>query len=152
MEGQAAPPPYDFGSADPQKGLPNQQYFPQAHPGYGYHQSVPEATTVVVTQQPAATPYVPVSDHLGFAICTMLCCCLPFGIVGLIKAMDARDASARGDRIVAAARSHEAKNWCVAGLITGLCCHMIWIVLLILYIAGVIVAYNGSNKPYNPYN
>lgn len=58
-------------------------------------------------------------NHLGLAIFTMLCCCMPLGIVALIKAQEVNNNYLRGDYEGAQNASTSAFNWGIAALILG---------------------------------
>ena len=73
-------------------------------------------------QQPqqgyAQQPYMPQpSSFLGLAIFTTLCCCLPFGIVAIIKGNSVSNLYASKQYNEALAASNEAKNWCIYGIV-----------------------------------
>lgn len=70
----------------------------------------------MIIRQTQAQP----NDYLGFAIFVTICCCLPFGIVGIIKASEVRSRFLSGDYQGAEESSRAAKNWSCAGLVTGL--------------------------------
>ncbi|XP_026106676.1 synapse differentiation-inducing gene protein 1-like [Carassius auratus] len=61
-------------------------------------------STVVMSQMPVAI----VPDYLGYSIFTMLCCCLPLGIVAIIFSCNARDANFSGQRDLAMSHSRVA--------------------------------------------
>lgn len=81
-------------------------------------------------QQPAYTnqPIPPCpKTWLAESILVTLFCCLPFGIVGIIKAASVSSAYESGDYTKAERNSHEAKKWTLIGF-------FISIVSIILYI------------------
>ncbi|XP_038567951.1 synapse differentiation-inducing gene protein 1-like [Micropterus salmoides] len=157
--GQAAPPPYQDnpqpGFPQPGPGYPPQQqgyggapqfegagygpqgYGPQGYGQQGYGQAYPgqPATvtvqpTVYVTQGPLANP---VNDYLCYSIFTMMCCCLPFGIVALVYSISAREANHSGDQMAAERSSRMARtfNHVALGLGIGV------IILTIIYVVVV---------------
>lgn len=58
--------------------------------------------------------------YLVWAILSTICCCLPFGIVAIIKANEVSSCYARGQYDDALIASADAKKWCVIALICGL--------------------------------
>ena len=55
--------------------------------------------------------YVDVSDYLALNIFATICCCLPFGIVGIIYAVKCRSAKEVGDVNQAIEAGGKAKMW-----------------------------------------
>ena len=72
---------------------------------------------------PAPAPQPPVPSHMAKAILTTLFCCLPFGIVAIVKASKVDSLLAAGRRDEAIQASKEADNWgnwsILASLILG---------------------------------
>lgn len=60
---------------------------------------------------PAPAPQAPVPSHMAKAILTTLFCCLPFGIVAIVKASKVDSLLAAGRRDEAIQASKEANNW-----------------------------------------
>ncbi|MGN0820517.1 MAG: CD225/dispanin family protein [Akkermansia sp.] len=60
---------------------------------------------------PAPAPQPPVPSHMAKAILTTLFCCLPFGIVAIVKASKVDSLLAAGRRDEAIQASKEADNW-----------------------------------------
>ena len=81
-------------------------------------------------QPPKATLHsqtyqMPLPDnHLVWAILSTVCCCLPFGIVAIIKSMQVNDFYNSGNYEQALIAADEAKNWCIISLVLGIvsCC------------------------------
>ncbi|KAJ8050363.1 Proline-rich transmembrane protein 1 [Holothuria leucospilota] len=116
--GDAAYPP----QPQPYGGAPPPYYHP---PPQGGPEGQPLQTVGVAPQQPGQTviirqTQVQPNDYLGFAIFVTICCCLPFGIVGIVKASEVRSRFSAGDYQGAEESSRSAKNWSCAGLVTGL--------------------------------
>ena len=76
------------------------------------------------TQQP--------SSHLAFAILTTLFCCLPLGIVSIVKASQVSGLWAQGNYAGAQAASSSARKWAMWSAILG-------IVAIVIY-GGLIAA------------
>ena len=68
-------------------------------------------------QQPQQPPVLQPSSHLGLAILTTICCCLPLGIVAIIKGNDVGKLYAAKQYDAAMAASNEAKKWCIYGIV-----------------------------------
>jgi Interferon-induced transmembrane protein len=77
-----------------------------------------------------------VPNYLVQAVLVTLCCCLPFGIVAIIKASEVNTLLAKGNYEGAAKASEEAKKWCWIGFVLGLIGAPIAIGLQILGGAG----------------
>ena len=61
-----------------------------------------------------------VVDHLAMAIMVTICCCLPFGIVGIIKSSECRKARRQGDQRKAFRYGWEAYKFSMIGLGFGI--------------------------------
>lgn len=86
-------------------------------------------------------PMPPKPDNqLVMAIITTICCCLPFGIVSIVKAAKVNSLYAAGAYAEAAAAAADAKKWWTIGLIVGL---VINIIYFIFYFVVGIAAING---------
>lgn len=72
--------------------------------------------------QSAGTPYVyPRPDtHLVEAVIATLCCCLPFGIVAIVKSGQVSTFYARGQYDQALLCSDDARKWVVVSVICGI--------------------------------
>ena len=86
----------------------------------------------------------------GVAIVTTVLCCLPLGIVAIIKANSVDKLWAAGDFAGAQAAADEAKRWSMWGLIAGIVWSLIWVVVAVLLMAGVIGAASTSTYTYTP--
>ncbi|MDE7024444.1 MAG: CD225/dispanin family protein [Paramuribaculum sp.] len=73
------------------------------------------------------------------SILVTLFCCLPFGIVGIIKASSVSSKFAMGDIAGAHKASGEAKKWTLAGVICGFVVSVLYIALIV---AGVYLDLN----------
>lgn len=79
-------------------------------------------------------PYVPKpSSHLGLAIFTTLCCCLPFGIVAIIKASKVSDYYVMGQYQAAQMASNEAKKWSTIALLVGAIGYVLYIIYMVAF-------------------
>ena len=77
----------------------------------------------------------PPSTNLVFAILVTLFCCLPFGIVSIVKASQVNGLWAQGQYDAAQASSAAAKKWAVWGVIAGI---VVAVIYGILMVAGVL--------------
>ncbi|HEX2145860.1 MAG TPA: CD225/dispanin family protein [Glycomyces sp.] len=62
----------------------------------------------------------PPSNGLVGAILATLFCCVPFGIVAIVKAAQVNSLWAAGQRAAAEQAADAARNWTLASIITGL--------------------------------
>jgi hypothetical protein len=60
-----------------------------------------------------------VKTYLAFAILTTLFCCLPFGIVAIVKSSQVNSKLAAGDYDGAMKASNQAKLWSIVSLAVG---------------------------------
>ncbi|MEV7967589.1 CD225/dispanin family protein [Sphaerisporangium sp. NPDC088356] len=91
-------------------------------------------------------PAVP-DNHLVAAILTTLFCCLPFGIVSIVKSSQVNSKWAVGDYQGAIAASEEAKTWWKRALIWGI---IVDVVVVVGYVVLFLVLFNAGNV--NTYN
>lgn len=117
---------------NPQPQQPAQQYQqnPQPQNAYQqqYHQPVQQPVQQQYQQPSGAQPPMP-SSNLALAIFTTLCCCLPFGIVGIIKASKVSNLYAMGQYQAAQLAAAEAKKWSLIGLISGLVVQVLYVII-----------------------
>lgn len=73
------------------------------------------------------------SSHLAFAILTTLFCCLPFGVVSIVKASQVNGLWAQGRYAEAQQSSDSAKKWAMWSLIAGI---VVIVIYGILYATG----------------
>lgn len=78
----------------------------------------PAASPSPEVQQTASREQCP-DSYLLFAILTTLFCCLPFGIVAIVKAASVSSKYQSGDYEGAVQASNDAKKWCKIAVI---CC------------------------------
>lgn len=80
------------------------------------------------------------STNLVYAILVTLFCCLPFGIVSIVKASQVNGLWAQGQYDAAQASSAAAKKWAIWGLIAG-------IVVFVIY--GILIAVGAVNMDFS---
>ena len=96
-------------------------YQPQPQPGYG-------------PQQPyGARPPMP-DTYLVWAILATLLCCMPFGIVSIVKASQVSSLYSQGRYQEAVAASEAAKKWAIWSAVAGV---VISIIVIVLQIVGI---------------
>ena len=71
-----------------------------------------------------------VNNNMVKAILTTLCCCLPLGIVSIIKAAEVNKKVATGDMKGAQISADEANKWGNIGLITGV---VFWVLYFLFF-------------------
>ena len=67
------------------------------------------------------------ANNLVLAILTTVCCCLPFGIVAIIKASQVNNLFMLKQYVAAQASADEAKKWSYIGIATGLVVSIIYV-------------------------
>lgn len=84
----------------------------------------------------------PPKNWLVESILVTICCCLPFGIVGIINASKVESKFFAGDIDGAERAAAEAKKWTMIGFWIGIAC----IALYLIFMAGVFffAAKNGG--------
>jgi len=75
------------------------------------------------------------SSHLVLGILTTLFCCLPFGIVSIVKASQVNGLWAQGQYAEAQASSAAAKKWAIWSIVATV---LVYIVIGILIAVGAI--------------
>ena len=66
------------------------------------------------------------ASHLTLAILVTIFCCLPFGIVAIIRASSVDSLYHAGNYTAAAGASESASTWCLWGIITGILVGVAW--------------------------
>jgi len=83
----------------------------------------------------------PPSNNLAFAIIVTILCCLPFGIVAIIKAAEVNGKWAQGDYAGATASAAAAKKWSIIGLVAG----AVGVALYVLFVVVIGIGASTSN-------
>ena len=74
--------------------------------------------------------------YLALSIIVTVLCCLPFGIVGIIKSSSVSKEYAVGNYAAAQEASKQAKTWSIVGL----CCGLFWVIIYIILLACGVMA------------
>lgn len=73
-------------------------------------------------------PYEPPPDnYLVWAILVTILCCVPFGIVSIVKSAEVNSKWHAGDRYGAQQSAEAAKKWATWGLYAGLAGTLLWV-------------------------
>lgn len=127
---QQQPPQQQPPVAPPYQQPPAPQPYPQPQQGYqqqGYN-------------TPASQPPMP-DNYLVWAILATIFCCLPFGIVSIVKASAVSSAYNRGDYAAAEKNSQDAKKWATWAAITGV---IVNVLVSIFYFFVIVAASAGD--------
>ena len=81
------------------------------------------------------TPMIKPDSNLVWAILTTLICCLPFGVVAIVKACKVDGLWASGQYQEAVNASNEAKKWSIIAAVAALVGYAIYILCLAIGIA-----------------
>ncbi|XP_038052854.1 proline-rich transmembrane protein 1-like isoform X2 [Patiria miniata] len=90
--------------------------YPKCPPGDTEVQVVAPRPQTIISTPNVCQP----NDYFGLALFVTACCCLPLGIVGLIKANDVRNRFRLGDIAGAEQASREARKYSFWGLGIGI--------------------------------
>ena len=127
-----------FAAQQPQYQQPGygQPHYPQ--PGYGkpYYSQYPQYAQGQYGQEMGARPPKP-DSNLVWAILTTLFCCLPLGIVAIVKASKVDSLYYSGDYEGAQQASNDAKKWATWSAVAS-------IVFIVLYVIFVFVIGVGA--------
>ena len=93
------------------------------------HEQVVNQATEKTTEHENAqkTVMMKPNDNMLLAILTTVCCCLPFGIVAIIKASQVNSLFAMKQYAVAQVSAEEAKKWSYIGIGLGLAIGIIYL-------------------------
>ncbi|XP_060639830.1 proline rich transmembrane protein 1B-like [Anolis sagrei] len=120
-----APPPMGYGAVPP---LPSQCPPYYSSPGVvGPSEGVLFHPPQAVFITPVQPTYVP--DYLAYSIFTMLCCCVPLGIVAFVYSMLTRAAVGAGDTTVARTNSRRALFYANLAVLFGVMALIVYLLL-----------------------
>jgi Interferon-induced transmembrane protein len=98
-----------------------------------------KSTTMENQNTPAGHP--PENNLVWAIICTVLCC-MPLGVVAIIKSTKVKELWLRGDHAGAQKAANDAKKWAIWGMIAGPIIYIIIWVVYFLAFAGMAAAGN----------
>jgi Interferon-induced transmembrane protein len=118
--GQPGEQPY--GQPYPQQpGYPPAPGYGHDAPGYGYQ-----------------APPTPPDNHLVWAILSTILCCLPLGIVSIIKSTQVSSLWAQGQYDAARKSADDAKKWAIWAAVSGLAVELIVVIIYVIAIAAAV--------------
>jgi len=85
----------------------------------------------------------PPENYLVWAILSTIFCCLPLGIVSIVKSTKVKELWAQGDTQGALQASKEAKKWAIYAAIAQVIVYVILIILSVLGFFGALIG-NGA--------
>ncbi|KAJ8049683.1 Proline-rich transmembrane protein 1 [Holothuria leucospilota] len=100
------------------------------------YNATPPVQTQTIIHIDNSVPAPP--DYFCFSLLVTIFCCLPFGIVGLVKSSEVRTRAAMGDSHGALQSSLSTKKWAFAGLFTGLA---IYGAVILFYVVLFVIVY-----------
>lgn len=101
--------------------------------------NIPDAAASQPQQQPQSyqQPLPPCPPtYLALSIIVTVLCCIPFGIVGIVKSSSVSKEYAVGNYAAAQEASKQAKTWSIVGI----CCGVAWVIVYIILIACGVLA------------
>lgn len=75
---------------------------------------------------------MPPKNYLVWAILTTICCCLPFGIVAIVKSTKVNTLFAAGQYDLAVRQAEDAKKWCIIAAVTGIVVNIIYGIFMVI--------------------
>lgn len=71
----------------------------------------------------------PPNNYLVWAILTTICCCLPFGIVAIVKSTKVNQLYAAGQYDLAVMQAQDTKKWCIIAAVTGIVINALYYII-----------------------
>ena len=75
-------------------------------------------------------PMMKPDNHMALAIFTTICCCLPLGIVAIVKANSVNSLYMAKQYTAAIMAANEAKKWSYIGIIISL---IMWVIYIVAF-------------------
>ncbi|WP_231477586.1 CD225/dispanin family protein [Prevotella sp. HUN102] len=94
------------------------------------YQNQNENLNNINNNQMNADTSTPPENHLVMAILTTIFCCLPLGIVAIVKASSVKSLYYSGQKEAALLAAQEAKKWSTWGIIGGLTVGALYFILM----------------------
>lgn len=89
-----------------------------------------EGTSGYCKSERSEMSYLPKPDNnLTWAILSTLCCCLPLGIVAIVKALEVNTLYYTGHYEQAVLKAESARNWAMWAAITGVAINVVYFLL-----------------------
>ena len=85
----------------------------------------------------------PPDNNLVWGILVTIFCCLPFGIVSIVKATQVSGLWAQGRPDLAQAAADDAKKWAMWGAIAGAVVAVIYVLLMLIGAVSFSTSYSG---------
>ena len=114
-----------------QPGVPQQPQQPQQPPAQQPYPQQPYDTQQYAQGSPVSVP-----DYLIWSILVTLFCCLPFGIVAIVKSAEANSKKNIGDYNGAMQAAQAARTWTLVSFGIGLAIGVIYAAVMIIGIAS----------------
>ena len=76
------------------------------------------------------------NDNLMLAIFTTVCCCLPLGIVAIVKANSVNSLYLAKQYDAANAAAEDAKKWSTIGIVVGAVAILLYIIIYAIILGG----------------
>ncbi|MBL4663561.1 MAG: CD225/dispanin family protein [Flavobacteriaceae bacterium] len=77
----------------------------------------------------------PPDNYLVWAILSTVCCCLPLGIVSIVKATKVRELWALGDLAGAQKAADDAKKWAIWSAVIAIVGMVLYFIFMIIFVA-----------------
>ena len=75
-------------------------------------------------------PMMKPDNHMALTIFTTICCCLPLGIVAIVKANSVNSLYMMKQYQAAVMASNEAKKWSMIGIVISL---VVWVLYIVFF-------------------
>ena len=104
--------------------------------GYSYGDGAPDNRAFGYGQPDGGVPQrpVPPKNYLIESLLVTAFCCVPFGVVGIVKAASVESRFAMGDYEGARKLSEDAKKWTMYGFWTGLIVGTLYILFIVVMV------------------
>lgn len=83
----------------------------------------------MLTERPE--PRINTSCYMASAFLATVCCCIPFGVVAIIKASNLKSAVDKNDMETAQKERKSAQSWILASVVSGTVCVIVYIICTI---------------------
>ncbi len=82
-------------------------------------------------------------DHFVLAIMVTICCCFPFGLLGILESNECRSARQRGDRDAALQHSRAAKKFSMIAIGCGIA---LYIIVVAIYVVSCAITVSHGRR------